>query len=279
MKIVAVHKYAGKAREMAKRIKNAADDEALQQAAQEMAPLVPKGAVLIPAPSSTGLNRSMVVLANYIASLTEGKVVEAIKRIHPVASSMMLRQAGKAAVSLEEHIASMELVIRPPQHVTKVVVIDNVVTSGNTLKAMEAHLGVEVQAVVYADASRYVRSRNPVRPVRICIAGSRKYKNLSKVHWIISHLPADAVIVHGGAQGVDERADAIARALGLQVEIFRPAWEKYGKAAGPIRNREMVYSCDALYAFWDGVSRGTASAIQAAVEFDKDLEVILDDER
>jgi hypothetical protein len=220
----------------------------------------------------------MVVLANYIATLIDGRVIEAVKRVEPVPSSMMLRQAGKEAVSLEAHIASMKL-IKPLRRGTPVVVIDNVVTMGNTIKAMEHHLGFEVDAVVYADASRYVRENpeEPPRCPRICISGSRGYKNLVNVEWVVSSLPDDSVIVHGGAVGVDSAADKVARKLGLEIEIFQPEWGRYGKSAGPIRNRKMIETCDMVYAFWDGESRGTASAIQAAIEFKKELEVILDE--
>ena len=38
----------------------------------------------------------------------------------------------------------------------------------------------------------------------------------------------------------------------------------HGRAAGPIRNKEMANNADALIAFWDGQSRGTRSMINLA---------------
>lgn len=278
--VTAVHKYAGAAKEIARRIKNPVDDDALQQAAHEMAPFVPEGAILILAPSSTGLNQAMKILAQYIAALVEGaRVVEAVRRVKPVPSSMMLRRAGRRAVSISEHVDSMGRLEQVPPG-GPLVVIDNVVTQRNTIKAMEQILGKPLKAVVYADAARAVK-HNPYDPItprvpRICIAGSRGFAYLDLVDEVVWGLPIDAILCHGGALGVDQRAAQAATRRGLTVEEFRPNWAQHGRAAGPIRNREMIETCDALIAFWDGESRGTADAIRLALALDKELEVVLD---
>jgi hypothetical protein len=41
-------------------------------------------------------------------------------------------------------------------------------------------------------------------------------------------------------------------------------WDKHGKAAGFIRNQEIVDNCDFVVAFWDGASRGTKDTIDRA---------------
>jgi hypothetical protein len=51
------------------------------------------------------------------------------------------------------------------------------------------------------------------------------------------------VIVHGGANGADQMADIWARLIGLpkrDIRAFPAQWEKYGRAAGPIRNQQML---------------------------------------
>lgn len=48
------------------------------------------------------------------------------------------------------------------------------------------------------------------------------------------------------------------------MRIVKAEWDKYGKAAGPIRNVEMMGYADFFIAVWDGVSRGTKNAIQLA---------------
>lgn len=275
MKILAAHRYAGHARDIANRMKNATDDQALEEAAVDMAPLIPEGAAIVPAPSSSGLNPATIVLAQKLQALVLGtRVVEAVVRKTPVPSSTLLRRAGRPAVTVDEHLASMKLIHMISKN-RKIVVVDNVLTEGNTIRAVEKILGRPVLAVVYAQASRQPL-RNPLVPLRICIAGSRGFRALEMVDEIIKVLPVDVIVVHGGAEGVDQRAERATQARGLGTEIWRPQWDKHGRSAGPIRNREMMQTCDFLYAFWDGRSKGTASTIQAARELGKPHEVLLD---
>lgn len=49
-----------------------------------------------------------------------------------------------------------------------------------------------------------------------------------------------------------------------KLKIFPADWDKYGRRAGPIRNREMAEYADALLAYWDGKSRGTKNMIEEA---------------
>lgn len=67
---------------------------------------------------------------------------------------------------------------------------------------------------------------------------------------------------HGGCRGVDADAEAVATGLGLDVFEFPADWEKHGKAAGPIRNAEMLKGADMLLAFNGG--RGTKNCVQTA---------------
>lgn len=70
-------------------------------------------------------------------------------------------------------------------------------------------------------------------------------------------------ILHGGASGVDSAAGYVCRGH-WPVTVFPADWEKYGRSAGPIRNRLMASKADALIAVWDGRSRGTAHMIKEA---------------
>lgn len=97
------------------------------------------------------------------------------------------------------------------------------------------------------------------------MAGSRKgfsfgdiIAGMLQVDWDISE------IVSGGALGVDSYGEEWADCQSLALKVFRADWEKYGRAAGPIRNLEMVGYGDALVAFWDGSSRGTRHIIAEA---------------
>ena len=71
-------------------------------------------------------------------------------------------------------------------------------------------------------------------------------------------------ILSGHCSGVDTMAERYAQENGIALEIFPANWEAYGRAAGPVRNREMVSQADIVIAFWDGKSKGTASLLQYA---------------
>lgn len=47
-------------------------------------------------------------------------------------------------------------------------------------------------------------------------------------------------IVHGGARGADAMASRWAAKFGVQQAVFKAEWDKFNKAAGPIRNQKML---------------------------------------
>lgn len=72
--------------------------------------------------------------------------------------------------------------------------------------------------------------------------------------------PQDITIISGGAKGADSLAIEWAKARGVTYEVHPAQWDVHGKAAGPIRNQEMIDAgIDLLVAFPGG--RGTAHMI------------------
>lgn len=70
-------------------------------------------------------------------------------------------------------------------------------------------------------------------------------------------------VIHGAARGADMLADEWARSLALDVTAVPADWERHGKAAGPIRNQEMLaMNPHAVVAFPGG--RGTANMVGLA---------------
>lgn len=76
--------------------------------------------------------------------------------------------------------------------------------------------------------------------------------------------PEDCVIVHGAARGADTLADGWARARSIAVYACPADWEAHGKAAGWIRNQDMLeqFKPDVVIAFPGG--RGTADMVKRA---------------
>jgi hypothetical protein len=98
----------------------------------------------------------------------------------------------------------------------------------------------------------------------LAIVGSRGYERLELVKALVARLRPSTVVVSGGARGVDRTAQATAFQRGLQVKVFPPDWQRFGKSAGFKRNEQIVKQADGMVAFWDGQSKGTAHSIQLA---------------
>lgn len=83
-------------------------------------------------------------------------------------------------------------------------------------------------------------------------------------------------LVHGCAQGVDTFVSFVAEERGWPIHYVEPEWDKYGKVAGPMRNKKMLeghcdchkstYEVRMLLAFHDNLkrSKGTMDAIAQA---------------
>jgi hypothetical protein len=82
-------------------------------------------------------------------------------------------------------------------------------------------------------------------------------------------------IIHGGAKGADTLANDWAFHRMVHMLVFHADWDKHGKAAGPMRNKEMINAePDALVAFWDGKSPGTRSMIALAYQAKLKVKVV-----
>jgi len=103
--------------------------------------------------------------------------------------------------------------------------------------------------------------------MKIAIVGSRDFNDYSQLHYWMDRIrtlfPVDG-FVSGGAKGADSLAENYARGCKIPIEVIKPDWEKFGKAAGMIRNGEIVKAADIIVAFWDGRSRGTKNSIDRA---------------
>ena len=103
--------------------------------------------------------------------------------------------------------------------------------------------------------------------MKIAIVGSRNYSKEGNVADFVTSLPEDAEIVSGGADGVDTWA--IKHAGMRATTVFAAQWNLFGKGAGMRRNSTIVEYADEVYAFWDGLSRGTLDTIHKAAKAGK----------
>jgi hypothetical protein len=101
--------------------------------------------------------------------------------------------------------------------------------------------------------------------MRTIIAGGRTITDPRLVSAAVAHAGFEvSVVLSGAARGADRLGEEWAALRGIPVERYPADWNRHGRAAGPIRNREMIRHAEALLAIWDGASRGTADVIGAA---------------
>jgi YspA, cpYpsA-related SLOG family len=109
------------------------------------------------------------------------------------------------------------------------------------------------------------------QPFRLLVTGSRAWDDIAVVEHalaaILAHHPEGVLLVHGAClRGADAIAAAYAaRTPGYRTEVHPADWRRYGRAAGPRRNAQMVtLGADGCVAFLRGASPGTTATIQLA---------------
>lgn len=102
--------------------------------------------------------------------------------------------------------------------------------------------------------------------MKIVIAGSRTVRDenqvRSRIHQLLSELNITPTeIVSGKAVGPDLIGETYANMFKIPIKEMPANWNKYGKAAGPIRNKQMAEYADMAIVFWDGESAGSKNMI------------------
>jgi len=128
--------------------------------------------------------------------------------------------------------------------------------------------------------------------IRVLICGDRNWNNpqlvLSKLRAFYNEIalgtgdlnmdPHEVTVIGGLATGADTDGENAAGVLGMPFLGFPAQWKKYGKAAGPIRNQQMLTEGkpDFVLAFHNSIetSRGTKDMVNRARKAGIPVEVI-----
>ena len=88
------------------------------------------------------------------------------------------------------------------------------------------------------------RRRTKHIPLRILICGGRDWTNADPIRRELQNILDNGeeieCVIHGDCRGADRVGAAVAKSLGLDVLAFPANWKRYNKAAGPIRNQQMI---------------------------------------
>lgn len=117
----------------------------------------------------------------------------------------------------------------------------------------------------------------------ICIAGSRTItpssKLLTECLEAVNFNPERDEVISGGAQGVDMSAASYCMDRGIPFTEYAADWKKHGKAAGPIRNREMAEDADILILIWSGKSPGSRNMKGQMIALGKKIHEVIINEK
>ena len=105
--------------------------------------------------------------------------------------------------------------------------------------------------------------------MRVLVSGGRNFSAHDRVFNVLDDIHAEFNIdhiIHGNARGADRLAGEWAKLNGVEQTPYPPDWDTHGKAAGHIRNQQMLDEGhpDLVIAFTGG--RGTKSMIEKAAK-------------
>ncbi len=105
--------------------------------------------------------------------------------------------------------------------------------------------------------------------IKVLICGGRDFNDYglladTLVGLIGQYDPKDVTIISGHARGADKLGERFANVNECKLLIFPADWDKYRKAAGPVRNQQMIDEGkpDLVVAFPGG--RGTQDMVKRA---------------
>jgi hypothetical protein len=104
-------------------------------------------------------------------------------------------------------------------------------------------------------------------PFRLLVCGGREYCDTANLVLALDKIHAkhpEMLLIHGAAPGADSMAVIWAADHAVSLQPFPADWKQHGRAAGPIRNQQMIDKGkpDAVVSFPGG--RGTADMMRRA---------------
>jgi hypothetical protein len=103
--------------------------------------------------------------------------------------------------------------------------------------------------------------------MKVLVTGGRDFTHSGTVFAALDVVHEEVtitVLIHGNARGADNLGALWAEKRGVRARRFKANWNKFGKAAGPMRNQQMINEGkpDLVVAFPGG--RGTEDMIKRA---------------
>ena len=128
---------------------------------------------------------------------------------------------------------------------------------------------------IFEDSNLIDKNQFAIDNAKLAIVGSRNINDkkfvtrLLNAYRFLFNIPK--LVISGGARGIDTFAEQWANDNNIETKIFLPDWDKFGKQAGILRNKDIISECNICLAIWDGQSHGTLNDIQLCEELHRDL--------
>lgn len=104
--------------------------------------------------------------------------------------------------------------------------------------------------------------------MKVLVCGGRDFNDAVRLRQVLDAYHNDigpfTCVVHGAASGADMLAGDWAKRLGIEVREYPADWKKHGRAAGPIRNAEMLEKEDPDFVIAFPGGRGTQNMVNLA---------------
>lgn len=115
--------------------------------------------------------------------------------------------------------------------------------------------------------------------MRVLVCGSRHFDDIDKMSSVLTEVDEENridVLIHGAARGADTLAEQWAFRHDREILDYPANWDKYKKAAGPIRNTQMLKEGkpDLVVAFMAQDSRGTKNMVEQATKAGVEVKII-----
>jgi hypothetical protein len=102
--------------------------------------------------------------------------------------------------------------------------------------------------------------------MRILVTGDREWTDEARVEELLTDTLFEGdTLIHGAARGADTLAGEVAKRFGNEIEAYPADWKTYGKAAGVLRNQQMLDTgVDLCLAFHNDLrhSKGTKDMVK-----------------
>lgn len=102
--------------------------------------------------------------------------------------------------------------------------------------------------------------------MKIIVCGGRDFTNAKLIWDTLGRFEYThgkiKLLVHGAAFGADSIAGEYAKRYNVPCQEFKADWNKYGKGAGPIRNKTMLEHIDPNWIIAFPGGKGTANMVK-----------------